>query len=190
MSSNGMASPFLHKLPAELRNGIYRMALVSEEPLMICRGGKNVLGRTALLRTCRQIRSEATGIYYENAFHITCGSGGGRVGGRWLKEMRSEMRQITMIFVDFEMSRSVCELFKAADSGIPGSTAIGELSAATTTKLLTTSTPKQPAPCSTTSPMNLWLWPWSSLQSSNPQPSRTSAWKYDIPRSFAPGHFR
>ena len=59
-------SPLL-ELPAELRNNIYRYALVSDDPIYITPDGLRT--RKALLQTCEQIKNEATGIFYaENVF--------------------------------------------------------------------------------------------------------------------------
>ena len=55
-------------LPAELRNRIYRFALVSSSPVSI---GRTSFAHPAFLEVCRQIRKEAISIYYyENTFAI------------------------------------------------------------------------------------------------------------------------
>ena len=59
----------LSKLPAELRNEIYRLVLVDDEPLDIERNA--IAERTALLKACRQTREEASEIFYaENKFRL------------------------------------------------------------------------------------------------------------------------
>ena len=61
-------SPLLD-LPAEIRNTIYMLVVVEEEPVQ---GTKGKLPLTALLRTCQQIRAEAAQIYFtNNSFTIT-----------------------------------------------------------------------------------------------------------------------
>jgi hypothetical protein len=60
------SSRFTSKLPGELRNKIYRYALVSQDIDPLTAEGK---GRTSLLRVNRQIRAEAITFYYgENSF--------------------------------------------------------------------------------------------------------------------------
>lgn len=60
--------PSLLGLPAELRNEIYRYALVEGEITIGLAG----LVQPGILRTCQQMRCEASGIYYqENNFTIT-----------------------------------------------------------------------------------------------------------------------
>ena len=60
----------LLKLPAELRNRIYRTALVSSDALDVT--DKPRPTEPALLATCKQIRTEALGIYYsENSFLLS-----------------------------------------------------------------------------------------------------------------------
>ena len=64
------ASPFrLLELPAELRNQIYRYAVVEQDWVHL---NDHNSSEAAVLQTCRQIRSEAGPIYYgENVFAVT-----------------------------------------------------------------------------------------------------------------------
>jgi hypothetical protein len=62
-SSTKQGSPFLN-LEAEFRNEIYRLAMVSEEPIVVEIADTPPMDHP-LLRTCRQIRIEAGGIYYQ-----------------------------------------------------------------------------------------------------------------------------
>lgn len=58
--------PGLFTLPAELRNEIYRLVLLSQSRITI--GARNH-EQPALLRTCRQLREETSSIFYdENRF--------------------------------------------------------------------------------------------------------------------------
>ena len=60
-------SAFLEKLPPELRNRVYHLVLVAGEPINIAKVDINYY--TALLKTCHQIRSEASQIFFaENKF--------------------------------------------------------------------------------------------------------------------------
>jgi hypothetical protein len=55
-------------IPGELRNKIYRLALISDGKIVVAKGQ---FVEPRLLRTCRQIRTEATKIYYlENEWTI------------------------------------------------------------------------------------------------------------------------
>ena len=78
-ASDSLAHPSTHsatdstcrllKLPAELRNCIYRLALVQEGDIVYNKDG---YARPAVLNTCKKIRSEALKIfYYENTFIST-----------------------------------------------------------------------------------------------------------------------
>jgi len=55
---------YLLELSAELRNTIYRLALVSEDPIELEDADIPPMD-PPLLKTCRQIRSEARGIFYK-----------------------------------------------------------------------------------------------------------------------------
>lgn len=56
----------LDKLSGELRNHIWRHVLVSDEPVLV---NKEQPHSPSLLRTCTQIRTEATSIFFnENTF--------------------------------------------------------------------------------------------------------------------------
>ncbi|KAK5121497.1 hypothetical protein LTR85_005330 [Meristemomyces frigidus] len=61
------ACPFL-ELPPELRTRIYELVLVSPDERLIMKDEPS----PALLRTCRQIRTDASSLYYaQNTFLIT-----------------------------------------------------------------------------------------------------------------------
>ena len=71
--SNAIHSPLLAILPAELRAEIYEHVL---SDALIELKVKDIHTRTALLRTCSQIRSEAEPIFYsKNTFAITDAAG-------------------------------------------------------------------------------------------------------------------
>ncbi|KAK4613901.1 hypothetical protein CLAFUW4_09311 [Fulvia fulva] len=58
----------LLELPAELRNKIYRYSICEKDGIEVPRTGREQPGLT---RTCKQIRKEATAIYYlENIFLV------------------------------------------------------------------------------------------------------------------------
>ncbi|KAK5124415.1 hypothetical protein LTR85_001632 [Meristemomyces frigidus] len=61
--------PTLLSLPGELRNHIYRFALLSPSRIPI---GSDTLAQPSLLHACHQVRKEAKPIYYkENKFCVT-----------------------------------------------------------------------------------------------------------------------
>ncbi|PPJ51924.1 hypothetical protein CBER1_09369 [Cercospora berteroae] len=58
----------LLNLPGEIRNKIYRYALIEAKPIEVMRKGP---GEPSLLRVCNRIRREARSIYYaENEFEV------------------------------------------------------------------------------------------------------------------------
>ena len=75
-STLGMDSSRLNDLPGELRNRIYRLALVQHSNIEIQVADSTKFSNSkhnalALLSTCRQIRAEATPIFFtENIFEI------------------------------------------------------------------------------------------------------------------------
>ncbi|KAK4496541.1 hypothetical protein PRZ48_012521 [Zasmidium cellare] len=79
----------LFKLPAELRNRIYRLTLVTSDeasPIQITKSGHE---RSRLLDTCKIIRSEALGIYYqENRFAIFIQDYGSSDMLKWFNMMK------------------------------------------------------------------------------------------------------
>lgn len=108
-----MDSSPLAKLPAELRNNIYRLVLVDESSLKV--DGKSVVERSALLRACVQIRDEAQSIFYENTFHVTCGAGDGKIAASWFKRNQHNLRSSTKIIIDFKMSRRLSRALELAE---------------------------------------------------------------------------
>ncbi|KAI9836870.1 MAG: hypothetical protein M1819_001035 [Sarea resinae] len=67
ISGEGSATGFL-SLPPELRNRVYRLVLVDEDPVNFG-SRRNFQRSSAFLRTCRQVHQEGRGILYgENSF--------------------------------------------------------------------------------------------------------------------------
>jgi len=94
--------PFL-KLPPELRNTIYEMALVEPEPIALSDGPRGWVSKdearvrlsgARLLRTCREIRSEALSIYFcRNRFIIGVYNNGERkIASSWLRSIGPKCR--------------------------------------------------------------------------------------------------
>ena len=66
---NAQNSPLL-KLPAELRNKVYRSILIADDEINI--NMRDIQAYTRILNVCTQIRTEASEIFYgENTFRIT-----------------------------------------------------------------------------------------------------------------------
>lgn len=56
----------LSRLPTELRNEIYHLALIEENPVLINSDTRRVWRAPALLQTCRQLRAEASPVFLGN----------------------------------------------------------------------------------------------------------------------------
>lgn len=70
-TKNATNSLCLLDLPAELRNDIYRLAMVTDTRIELVDNSIRQK-HTTLLQTCRQIRAEATAMFYaENRFKLT-----------------------------------------------------------------------------------------------------------------------
>jgi hypothetical protein len=78
--------PFLD-LPPELRNRIYDLVF-SEFKLELVLSATQP--RPPLLRTCRQIRQEASSLYYARSFLVTCAE---EICVPWLRSIPAEMRK-------------------------------------------------------------------------------------------------
>jgi len=78
-------------LPAELRNSIYAFALILDHAVYATDGDGHEQESPALLRTCKQIRTEAMGLFYSvnNMFIISIQKGEPEPATRWLAHHRS-----------------------------------------------------------------------------------------------------
>ncbi|KAK3712091.1 hypothetical protein LTR37_009182 [Vermiconidia calcicola] len=98
----------LTTLPAELRNKIYRYALLSEDAIAIAAARS----KSSLLETCKRIRHEASSIFYsENIFvwQATDGNCNGLIS--WLAAIGPESAaSIPQLKIDFQLS----DIFRAA----------------------------------------------------------------------------
>ena len=97
----------LTSLPAELRNRIYRLALINDKPLNIT--SKKTNQEPALLATNRQIRAEALKIYYaENIFllRVDLGYRFDKRTTSWFQSLAKSKRDlISKICVDYVNTR-------------------------------------------------------------------------------------
>ena len=97
-------SPLLEKLPAEIRNQIYDLVLVSDTPL---EANVDLLKKhTAILNTCSQIRTEAKDIIFENEFQLTCGKLSPDDLRKWLTSLGARDKLIKHITVEFGLSHT------------------------------------------------------------------------------------
>lgn len=97
----------LARLPAELRTSIYETALVQEKPISLSKrpiSKSEIPSFAALLQTCRQIRTEATAVFYSSKSFLIrtgCGFATNRCLGPWLDTMELRTRGLLRrIFVD------------------------------------------------------------------------------------------
>jgi len=93
--------PGLLDLPAEIRNHIYTLALAQDHPVLISTYGRS--NRASLLRVNRQIRSEASQIYYSiNTFRATIDDAMIRGPIRWSNGMSATsvkaIQSFTLVF--------------------------------------------------------------------------------------------
>lgn len=103
-STAASSSPFLDRLPPEIRNTIYRLVLVEPNgPLIITK--HDFSARKTLIDTCKQIRGEAKDIILaENTFGVVCGKGEGYIAARWLASLGDRARLIKGLSIAFELS--------------------------------------------------------------------------------------
>lgn len=105
------------RLPAELRNRIHELALVSDDPIEIDK--PSVSYHTAWLDTCRQIRDEARSMFYtENCFLITCKPDdldSIRAAAAWIDKFDASAKLIQRLeirmAVDCHMEPVACEYY-------------------------------------------------------------------------------
>ncbi|KAK3707637.1 hypothetical protein LTR37_011985 [Vermiconidia calcicola] len=104
-------SALVNKLPAELRNHIYRLVLVRSQK--IGRTYCALLSEPALLATCRQIRTEALAIYYsENVFHLNIPTKSGR------NHIRIERNSSVNLAWLASLARKRCEYITRIDCAV------------------------------------------------------------------------
>ena len=103
-SHRATSSPLLEKLPAEIRNEIYRLVLVSDSPLEV---NVNLLKtQAAILDTCSQVRNEAKDIVFENQFQLTCGKLSPEHLRKWLTSLGARGKLIKHITIEFGLSHT------------------------------------------------------------------------------------
>lgn len=102
-STTDLTSPLLGLAP-ELRNNIYHLFLVGEDGMMLI-DRQQILEHTSLLKTCHQVREEASAIFYaENTFHTTLTSYTGEVLLSWLHSLApAHKRAITNFIITLKL---------------------------------------------------------------------------------------
>ena len=101
------SSSFVTRLPPELRNRIYRLILVANEPINIVES--EIKYYTALLKTCRQLRSEASQIFFaENRFCAAFAVDAKVTAVDWLSSIgRKQAGQITALSIVPQTAKDV-----------------------------------------------------------------------------------
>lgn len=109
---NSTASQLLTALPAELRNEIWRLVLILPHRVWLNTHANVIHQQTALLKTSRQIRAEASSIFYgENKFHTSFALGREDHLVPWLSAIgRDNARLIHLCAIHFTLSAVTASL--------------------------------------------------------------------------------
>ena len=127
---NARRCPLL-KLPAELRNKIYRLALTTEGRVYVDKDTFNI--RKALVDTCTQTREETREIFYaENDFTIVMDGFTVWRAVMWLVSLGRTGRMINGLDIAAELSRDGLEKARKRDDMASGGTAALEAAFTTT----------------------------------------------------------
>lgn len=98
-ATDDMHCPLL-ELPAEIRNRIYREVLLSPEPVQVT---ENNYQQPSLLRTCSQIRSEASSIYYiESEFELVLENFDTTPATSWFRHARGYNEKMSIVWDGIE----------------------------------------------------------------------------------------
>lgn len=103
-------SIFLKIIPPELRNEIYALVLTQNDDIIIPTTGN--LDEPALLRVCKQIRSEATALYYEsNNFRAMVSHQACTGPSVWIDHVDEHVRKhVRRLTVEYEYVWKISEL--------------------------------------------------------------------------------
>lgn len=92
-------TPRLLQLPPELRNQIWRLVLLSSQPILVITPA-GPLVEPGLLRTSKALRNEAIGIFYEeNVFHVPVGEFDHSTLMRWMNSSPFRAKQTTKVLL-------------------------------------------------------------------------------------------
>ena len=100
-ASNTSTTCLFLELPAEIRNSIYGLVLLSEAPIEV---NANLKKFTAILDTCTQIRKEATGIASQNTFEVACGTLPPIRLQAWIRALGKTDQLVKRLKVAFDLS--------------------------------------------------------------------------------------
>ena len=103
----------LLRLPAKIRNAIYRDVLL---PGVVDTSKKCLTKRTALLRTCKQVRLEAADIFFAEAtFHATAIDANCNEVSQWLQcWSKQRIQMIPRFTIDIDVSDAIVTNWKRA----------------------------------------------------------------------------
>lgn len=125
---NTLNSPFFNKLPAEIRNTIYRAAITPNGGLKITKN--EIRTHTTLLKVSARIRQEAQKIFYaENTFLVTVDSVKESVGLDWLSRISKDHASwLSRVVFSFENSAVSTEVKDSFDNAVQALEKFGILS--------------------------------------------------------------
>ena len=106
--------PLLETLLAEIRNYIYELTLVDQDGYCVTVDKEDLICRTALTRTCRQIREEPKNIIFSNQFAIHCGGHDGDRAAEWILSLDDKMPFIQRMYIIIDLSAEINDEIKAA----------------------------------------------------------------------------
>ena len=125
LRASNASSTFFGKLPPEIRNIIYSRVLVRSQP--ISPGDGKVEALTSILRSCAQIRQEATLIFFSaNSFHIEIdvASVESSLSLRWLRSIGTKnaarLENAVICLRDSEVDHYINNLGTATVAGFLG----------------------------------------------------------------------
>lgn len=86
--ANANANVALLKLPAEIRNHIYQLTLLEDQPIKV-QSGDNAFPHPGILTACKQLRKETKRMYYRcNTFDFILGL---HVGNKYPVQWQAEL---------------------------------------------------------------------------------------------------
>ena len=117
-------SPLLYKIPPELRNIVYWFVLTSDSGVEVT--VQNIQARASLLKVSRQIRQEATQIFYaENRLEVLVINNGSNSGVAWLASIgQSSAVFVCRVTIKFQMSEK-SETFMDCSNCLVGTNHLG-----------------------------------------------------------------
>ncbi|KAK3714163.1 hypothetical protein LTR37_007965 [Vermiconidia calcicola] len=91
--THSITAASLLRIPGELRNRIYRLAVVEQNTINFCMKHNFLPPEPALLSASKKIRREAADIYYkENSFVLVVHDNDGTIVEKWLQSSKNRKR--------------------------------------------------------------------------------------------------